>query len=276
MGGALPGRVNEILSYGAAESARVDAISQTPEVYAQRRRMISLLAPAAGERILDVGCGPGDLAREIASTSQARVWATDISQQMLAIASEKSTTVELSHANVLCLPFAGSFFDAITATQTLEFVADLSGALAELHRVLAPGGRLLILDTDWDSVVWHSTDPQRMQHVLDGWRSLLADPRLPRILSVALRDTGFEIRRREVFTIFDPLGEDRSYSSHQIDHMAAAVERSGHPASAEVSSWTKELRQLALRSEYFFSLNRYIFLAVKADVGASAQPAATV
>jgi ubiquinone/menaquinone biosynthesis C-methylase UbiE len=268
--------MSEILSYGAAESVRVTAISQTPEVLAQRRRVISLLAPATGERILDVGCGPGDLAREITSTSKARVWATDISEQMLAIAAEHPTTVELSRASVLCLPFAECSFDAITATQMLEFVADLGGALAELHRVLAPGGRLLILDTDWDSLVWHSTDPARMRHVLEGWRSLLADSRLPRTLSPALRNAGFEIQRREVFTIFDPLAEERSYSSHQIDHLAAAVERSAHPAGASVGAWAKELRELALRGEYFFSLNRYIFLASKANVEASARLSATV
>jgi hypothetical protein len=146
------------------------------------------------------------------------------------------------------------------ATQAYEFVEELSAALAELHRVLRRGGRVLILDTDWDSLIWHSRDSPRMERVLDGWRRRVADPHLPRTLAQRLRAAGFDVTRREIFPIFDPTGDERSYSAHQVNHLGASA--TGVP-SAVIADWAAELRDLARAGEYFFSLNRYIFLAVR-------------
>ena len=61
------------------------------------------------------------------------------------------------------------------------------------HRVLDFGGRLLLLDTDWDSIVWHSRAPQRMRRVLAAWDAHAADPHLPRTLPGLIRDAGFTL-----------------------------------------------------------------------------------
>jgi hypothetical protein len=99
-----------------------------------------------------------------------------------------------------------------------------------------------------------------MQRVLDGWRKRLADPHLPRTLSRRLREAGFEIVRREALTIFDPYGREGSYSARQIEHLGASafgVEQ------AELESWREDLEALARTDDYFFSINRYLFLAIK-------------
>ena len=62
--------------------------------------------------------------------------------------------------------------------------------------MLRPGGRLLVLDTDWDSIVWHSSDRERMERVLAAWNEHLADPYLPRRLPGLLRAAGLEPARR--------------------------------------------------------------------------------
>ena len=59
----------------------------------------------------------------------------------------------------------------MVTTQVLEYVPDVAGALAEMRRVLRPGGRLLVLDTDWDSLVWHAPDEELMARVLTTWMS---------------------------------------------------------------------------------------------------------
>jgi SAM-dependent methyltransferase len=177
---------------------------------------------------------------------------------MLALASHND--LELVQLRGSELPFAEGTFDAAVATQVYEFVEDLPASLAELHRVLRPGARALILDTDWDSLVWRSSDAARMQRVLDGWRARVADPWLPRTLSRRLRDAGFELIDRSAFVILDACGDEHSYSARQIDHLGASALG---VAPAEVQAWARDLRALARAGDYFFSINRYTFLAAK-------------
>jgi arsenite methyltransferase len=262
--------VSKVLTYDEAASRRVAAIYATPEVRVQRQQVLRLLSPRSGERVLDIGCGPGYLVCEIAAqvAPSGSVCGIDVSDDMLAIAQTElarapaGTRIELRNADATALPFDDAAFDAGAATQVYEFVDHVAVALGELYRVLRPGGRAAILDTDWGSVVWHSTDDDRMRRVLDAWRQRLAHPHLPRTLSPRLRRAGFDIARREVFPIFDPHGGDGSYSARQLDHIAAAL-ADPSPDAADVEAWAEELRALADSEDYFFSLNRYLFLATK-------------
>jgi len=249
-----------IISYDEQPARRIAALSGTPEMRAQRARVIELLAPQPGERVLDIGCGPGHLVREIADLVEpgGSAVGVDISQDMLRLAAEQGAQV--MHTPDIALPLDSRSIDAAVATQVYEFVADLPAALAELHRVLRPGGRAVILDTDWDSLVWHSSDPIRMQQVIDGWRSRTADPCLPRTLTRLLRDAGLRVTRRQTFTIFDVSGAPGSYSTHQIEHLgASAIDVD----ASIVEAWANDLRARARDDDYFFSLNRYLFLAAK-------------
>ena len=98
-----------------------------------------------GDRVLDACCGTGDLA-VAAEREGGIVTGLDFSPRMLERARRKSETVTWIEGDLLALPFDEGSFDAATVGFGVRNVADLEAALAELHRVLRPGGRLAILE----------------------------------------------------------------------------------------------------------------------------------
>jgi arsenite methyltransferase len=244
----------------------VEKTYATADVIAQRKAVLDLLDPRPGEDALDIGSGPGYLACEIAEWvgSRGSVHGVDVSDSMLAIAARRqpaagSAAVTFRTGQATALPFPAASFDLLTATQVYEYVPDMPGALAEARRVLRPGGRLLILDTDWDSIVWHSSDPARMHRVLTAWDEHLADPHLPRRLGRLLADAGFTVTDRSVLPMFNTGYHPDTFSAGVIGIIADFVPGHGDVTASEAEAWRTDLETLG--EDYFFSLNRYLFLA---------------
>lgn len=249
---------------------RVEALYLTSDVVTQRRKVIASLAPRAGEQILDIGSGPGFLASEIAHAvgPTGRVTGIDISDSMLAMAQNRCADqpwVEFRKVDAIQLPFEDETFDAAVVAQVYEYIADIESALAELYRVLRPGGRALILDTDWESLVLHTSDPDRSRRVLAAWDQHLVDPTLPRTLMPKLRRAGFTLIHRSVMPIFNPDYDPDTYSYGWISLVVSFVSRWSDITKEEAKSWADDLRQLGDQGEYFFSLNRYQFLVEKRE-----------
>ena len=98
------------------------------------------------ERLLDVASGTGDLALEIqGQCPDCEVIASDFCAEMLAHAASRGIAKTIV-ADALKLPFSDSEFDVVTVAFGLRNMADYPAALREMHRVLKPGGRLVILD----------------------------------------------------------------------------------------------------------------------------------
>lgn len=108
-----------------------------------RRRTLDLLGLAPGSVVVDLGCGTGDLCREL----QARgclVVGMDLSAGMLRAG--RSHSVPLVQADAAALPVANASLDGIVSGFALRNFADLPGALREMSRALRPGGRLSLLE----------------------------------------------------------------------------------------------------------------------------------
>jgi demethylmenaquinone methyltransferase/2-methoxy-6-polyprenyl-1,4-benzoquinol methylase len=109
------------------------------------RRLTVEAVVQPGDRVLAACCGTGDLA-VAAEREGGIVTGLDFSPRMLERARKKSETVTWIEGDLLALPFDEGSFDAATVGFGVRNVADLEAALAELHRVLRPGGRLAILE----------------------------------------------------------------------------------------------------------------------------------
>jgi arsenite methyltransferase len=254
------------LQFDEEGSRRLEAVYTTPDIVEQRRAILNALDLQPGERVLDLGVGPGLLAAEIAVAVGAAgaVWGIDLSDSMIALARRRelppgAAALDLQVADVCSLPFERDSFDVAVSTQVYEYVADLERALAEARRVLRPGGRLLVLDTDWDSIVWRSSDDERMRRVLAAWDEHLADPHLPRRLTGLLDGAGLSVRARAVVPLLNTGDRTDTYSAGLIELIARFVPGRRGVTKAEASAWAEDL--LTLGGEYFFSLNRYLFVA---------------
>jgi demethylmenaquinone methyltransferase/2-methoxy-6-polyprenyl-1,4-benzoquinol methylase len=113
-------------------------------------RLVARVKPRAGERILDMAGGTGDIAFRMARRG-AQVTVADINADMLAVGRERAEArridgLEWSQQNAERLTFADSGFDAYTIAFGIRNVTDIPAALREAHRVLKRGGRMFVLE----------------------------------------------------------------------------------------------------------------------------------
>ena len=106
----------------------------------------------AGQRVLDVASGSGDLARQFARRvgRDGQVWATDINRSMLEVGRDRllddGQMLPLAQCDAEALPFPTDYFDCVSVAFGLRNMTRKERALAEMQRVLRPGGRLLVLE----------------------------------------------------------------------------------------------------------------------------------
>jgi len=258
----------EILEYDNEATQRLLAVYVTPDVAAQRSDFLEAFNPLQGERVLDVGAGPGFLATAIAEAvgKSGLVCGVDISEPFLEVARSQSNNqygIEFRYTDATQLPYQGETFDAVVSTQVLEYVPDVNAALAEFHRVLRVGGRVALLDTDWDSIVWHSPDRERMNRILAAWEEHAADAFLPRSLTRKLKRAGFQIETQNILPLLNTEFDPNTYSNRIIDLIIPFVVGRRGITQEEAEIWARELRDCGENGEYFFSLNRYFFLGRK-------------
>ena len=225
-------------------------------------------APLAGERVLDIGCGPGFVTEELARAvgPGGSVLAMDNSESSIAMARqrcEEFSNTQFQLAQATELPYPNESFDLAISTQVYEYIPEIGVALAELHRVLRPGGRAAIIDTDWHSIAWHSANPERMTRVLKAWDEHLAHPVLPRILIPLLRAARFSVIECKTISYLDTKYSPEGYSYNMTKTIQRFVRDRNGITKEEAEEWAQELRKLAQEGAYFFNLNRYLFLAEK-------------
>lgn len=174
----------------------LDRVDGYPDVQARRRRTYELLGARPGLRVLEAGCGTGTAARELAElvAPAGSVTAIDVSEELIAVARRRATRLpglELRVGDALDLPVADGSVDAYRAERTLQHVADPAKALAEAFRVVRPGGRVVVVDQDYDTVVVDADDRETTRAVVRTFADSIRNGWLGRAYRRLLLDAGF-------------------------------------------------------------------------------------
>jgi SAM-dependent methyltransferase len=235
----------------------------------RRRELVrAALGARPGDRILDVGCGPGFYVTELAEAvgREGSVVGLDASADMLAVAAKRAEghgNVTFHEADATSLPVPDASFERALCVQVLEYVRDVPAALSEMHRALRPGGRVLVWDVDWATVSWHAIDRQLARRVLAAWDKHLTHPSLPRTLAAQLRNAGFRGRPDGRPRLRDDRADPRCLRRLARAPARAVRGRAGRDEPDEAKAWADEQRELGDRGEFFFTVTQFCFTATR-------------
>jgi arsenite methyltransferase len=260
------------LEFDEETSKQIEAAYAARDVVRRRELVRQALAAKPGDRVLDVGCGPGFYVAELLEEvgPDGAVVGIDSSESMLALAAERSRgreNVEFEAADATAVPVADATFDAALSVQVLEYVADLSAALGEMLRALRPGGRVVIWDIDWTTLSMRTDEPQRMRRILDAWDEHLTHVALPRTLTAELRRAGFDdvAMHGHVFATNELVPD--AYGGFLVPFVEQFVLDREAVSEDEAHAWADEQRELDTRGEFYFSVTQFLFTGTRPASG---------
>jgi SAM-dependent methyltransferase len=252
----------------------MDVTSGWPAVRQLRAWERQRLALVAGEYLLDVGCGPGhviiDLASAVLPTGTAV--GLDVSDAMVSEgrrrAADAGAAVEFKVADALSLPVATGSVDACRSERMLQWVSDIGQAAAELVRVLRPGGRLVVTDTDWGSMTLDLPDPAITGSVLRAMQEARGSGfRVGMHLLNIFRDLGLTrmecVAATHIWTAWDPGAGPDVTGFFPIRLVLPQLADAGLLDRDDADRFIAELEDAARRDRIMMSLTMYSVLGHK-------------
>lgn len=235
------------------------------EMEIQRQEMLSILGLRSNEIYADIGSGTGAMVQEASKIlgPNGKSFGIDISPKMIQQAKKDYPNCVFIDGDMTNLQLEDNALDALSMAQALSFSRSVDKAISEVFRVLKPGGRFVILDTDWQSLVWNSLDPGLTKRAVDLLLTKYNDPFLPRTLSRRLNTVGFEIGERSVLNLTNWSFEEDGYAYQTCQFIKVMMEESSAFTSKDLNRFLSLQTEIDNIGDYLFSLNRFIFMAIK-------------
>jgi SAM-dependent methyltransferase len=223
-------------------SVLLDTMDTTGEWEATRRLRAweqQRLNLSAGDRILDVGCGLGDailrLALDVGDEGEAV--GIDASNKMISVARERARAsgfrLQFSVGDAHALDQPDDHFDAVRSERTLQWLADPAAAVAEMWRVLRPGGIVSLIDTDWSTFAIDVGDGDVTERVRSAMRTERRRPsniggRLAEVVHRAGFESVAQTHETETWNTWDPDASPAPRGCFSMSSLADDLVEAGH------------------------------------------------
>ncbi len=179
--------------------AALDMQAALPGIRRMRHWAHEALAVGVGERALDIGSGTGsevlEFARRVGPEGEAV--GVEPNPVMLTVARERAAPAgarcRFVEADAYRLPFDDDYFDAVRCERVYQHLDDPAAVTAEIGRVLRPGGRVVLVDSDWQTAILHPGDPAVVARLTAAMFEATPNARSGRTLRGRLVAAGFEI-----------------------------------------------------------------------------------
>lgn len=248
----------------------MEVLYRSRDIRRRRRLVHEALDARLGERMLDVGCGPGFYTAELLDQvgPDGFVVGVDASATMLAVAEHQCAghaNVAFHQADATSLPVPDRAVEGAVCVQVLEYVPDVGAALGEIYRALRPGGRAVLWDIDWATLSMHSADPARMERTLAAWDEHLHDPYLPRTLGARMRAAGFVDVTMAGHAFATMRMDPDTFGAGLLPLMERNVATVPAIGPEGARAWADEQRDLAATGEFYFACIQFCFKGIRPE-----------
>jgi ubiquinone/menaquinone biosynthesis C-methylase UbiE len=213
----------------------LDAAETMPAAARLRARSYQLLRLPPGATVVDVGCGTARAVAELAEHA-ARAIGVDLDPTMLAAARRRFPDIDVRAADATGLPLSDGQAHGYRADKVYHVLPDPHAALAEARRVLVPGGRIVLIGQDWDTMVIDSDQPDVTRRIVHARADTIPHPRIARAYRNLLLDAGFHDVDVEVHTA---VFTDATILPILVGHSTAA-RQTGAVRGEEADNWISE------------------------------------
>lgn len=236
----------------------LDAAEATPDATALRERSYQLLRPRPGATIIDVGCGAGRAVADLAQRG-VRAIGVDPDPTMLATARSRFPGIDVRAADATSLPLDDGQVHGYRADKVYHVLPEPAAALAEARRVLAPGGRIVLVGQDWDTIVIDSAQPDLTRRIVHARADTIPHPRIARAYRTLLLDTGFHDVEVEVHTA---IFTDAAIRPLLTGHADVARQR-GAISAEEAAAWVGEQTRRAASDRLLVAVPMFLAAATR-------------
>ncbi|HET6295571.1 MAG TPA: methyltransferase domain-containing protein [Kribbella sp.] len=242
-----------------AELTFLDRIEQTEDAAALRAESYRLLELVPGDTCVDVACGAGHAVAELAR-AQIKTIGIDADEGAVATARSRTPDAVFHVAPSDDLPLEDESVDGYRAARLFHLLADPLPTLAEAHRVLRPGGRIVLTGQDYGFLLLDSDDQDMSDVVLLGLESRSIAPRAARSLRDWLLDTGF--RAAEV-VVHTEVITDHGLLAMQLEVAAAAAVEKALITGDDAAQWLAEQADRGRRDRFLAVLPTLLVAATR-------------